>query len=193
MIIRELEREIARLKKLVVTDPLTGLFNRRGFGEESGRLLKAVMSEQKFFRQRKEGLTIKKFSLIIFDLDNFKKLNDSLGHTAGDKALKLVAAMLRRYLRATDIAGRWGGEEFVVALPGDTLADAEVVAEHLRVKLNRLQIKTKKRAVRLSASFGVTELGQAGQSLEDLIERADRAMYQAKHLGKNRVVIFHHH
>ncbi len=175
--IEKLEIELERLKKLVFYDELTGLLNRRGFAEEAGRAFRAV-SFGRAAIERRIGFQIP-FSVLFVDLDDFKKLNDAQGHEAGDKALKKVAGILRAGLRASDIFGRWGGEEFVVALLGATGEAARAVAEKLRRDIV---------GAGLSASIGAASYRKE-KSLAELIDFADKAMYQAKKGGKNRVIV----
>lgn len=174
--IKQLEKELARLQKLVFYDELTGIFNRRGFSEEAGKAFRAV-SFSRIEIERRIGFQIP-FSLLFIDLDDFKKINDTCGHEAGDKALKKVAQVLKTNLRSSDIFGRWGGEEFIVVLLGANANAAKNVAEKLRQDIE----KTK-----LSASIGVVSYGKE-KSLVKLIDFADKAMYRAKKKGKNRVV-----
>jgi two-component system cell cycle response regulator len=120
---------------------------------------------------------------ILFDLDHFKEVNDHFGHAAGDRLLRAMAQEVRRALRPTDLLGRWGGEEFVVLLPETALQSAVDVAERLRYLVAGLPWETGS----LTASFGVAEC-TATDNLGALLRRADRALYEAKRLGRNRVV-----
>lgn len=175
--IEKLETELEHLKKLVYYDELTGILNRRGFTEEAGKAFRAI-SFGRAAIERRIGFQIP-FSVLFIDLDDFKKLNDTRGHEAGDKALKKVAEILRAGLRASDIFGRWGGEEFAVALLGANVDVAKNVAEKLRRDIVEAG---------LSASIGVASY-QKEKSLAELIDFADKAMYQAKKKGKNRVMV----
>lgn len=179
----ELEREIrarkeleAELKRLAATDPLTGLNNRRQYEALFTRELKRV--------QRYGGV----LSLLVIDLDHFKQVNDTYGHSAGDSALQQAAGICRSHLREVDIIGRLGGEEFVVMLPDTALADALVVAERLRQKISAEDFKTPQGRVRLTVSIGVTQCRPGENSIAELIRRADAALYQAKAGGRDRVV-----
>lgn len=175
--IKKLEAELERLQRLVHYDELTEILNRRGFNEEAGKAFRAV-SFGRTEIERRIGFQIP-FSILFIDLDDFKILNDIRGHEAGDKALKKVAEILRLGLRASDIFGRWGGEEFVVALLGANVNAAKAVAEKLRRDIAEAG---------LSASVGVASY-QKEKSLAELIDSADKAMYQAKKKGKNRVIV----
>ncbi|MDE2144479.1 MAG: GGDEF domain-containing protein [Patescibacteria group bacterium] len=183
-----LKKEITVLKHLVYKDPLTGVFNRRGFTEEVERMMAAIEKE------RTHGRSKSKFSLtalgfIMLDIDNFKKLNDTYGHDAGDAALKAVAKTLESHVRQSDFVGRWGGEEFVIALLGANENDCASVAEHLRQEIETQTLKFKNKKMLLSASFGAAEFKRR-DGLENLIKKADKAMYAAKTTGKNQVVKF---
>lgn len=183
-----LKKEITILKHLVYKDPLTGVFNRRGFTEEVERMMAAIEKE------RTHGRSKSKFSLtalgfIMLDIDNFKRLNDTYGHDAGDAALKAVAKTLESHVRQSDFVGRWGGEEFVIALLGANENDCASVAEHLRQEIETQTLKFKNKKMLLSASFGAAEFKRR-DGLESLIKKADKAMYVAKTTGKNQVVKF---
>ena len=183
---KEMQTELARLTKLVYYDDLTGLLNRRGFNEEAGRAFPLV-SYGTTNIERRVGFQIP-FSVIFLDIDNFKALNDTHGHAAGDAALKVVADVLRIHLRTGDLYGRMGGEEFVAAIIGASAHHASTIAEKLRESLEQMQFEWEGVHIPLTASFGVAEY-TTEQTLHGLIGKADRAMYQAKRAGKNRVVV----
>lgn len=151
---------------LAVRDGLTGLFNRRYFNElvniEINRLKRAPSS----------------LSLLMLDIDNFKNYNDNEGHPAGDEVLKKCAKVFRNSVRTMDIVCRYGGEEFVIILPQTDKAGAQIIAERLR-KQAELFLPT-------TVSVGIATLPQDAQSIEDLVQRADDALYQAKKSGKNK-------
>jgi two-component system chemotaxis response regulator CheY len=175
-----LHRMLAREKGLASTDGLTGLLNRRGLYERARHELS---------RSRREASDI---SLVMMDLDDFKRFNDAHGHLAGDRALCLVADALREELRDYDFAGRWGGEEFVVVLPGTGPAQAERAAERIRAAVARLIVPVEGRlAPPLLLSLGVASAcgGREDRDLDTLLEQADAAMYRAKSGGGNRVRI----
>ncbi|OGN08594.1 MAG: hypothetical protein A2750_03395 [Candidatus Yanofskybacteria bacterium RIFCSPHIGHO2_01_FULL_45_42] len=184
--IKKLEVEITRLRKLVYYDELTGLLNRRGFAEEAEREF-ALISRANGPAEKRTGFVIP-FCIIFFDLDNFKKLNDQYGHEAGDEALKLSAKILHGKLRTGDLAGRWGGEEFTVALIGANAERGRVVAEKLRKTFAETGLEYKGQKIEVTGSFGVAEY-KNHPSLGDLINDADRAMYTAKESGRNKVVV----
>jgi diguanylate cyclase (GGDEF)-like protein len=166
--IRQLERENAMLERLSVTDPLTGLSNRRHIRE---RLELAV-------GQAERGIPV---SMVMIDLDHFKSYNDAYGHVAGDQLLMHVGACLRDLVRKTDCAARWGGEEFAVVLTGTPHEGAKVVAEKIRQAIALLPAHRE-----VSASVGICSW-EPGLSSEQLVKRADQALYMAKRTGRNRV------
>jgi diguanylate cyclase (GGDEF)-like protein len=182
-----LENELARLTKLVYYDELTGILNRRGFLEEAEKQFRGI-SFGKTPLERRVGIQIP-FSIVYIDLDDFKKINDSFGHDAGDLALQNVAVVLREQLRASDVFARWGGEEFVVALVGASAESARIAAEKIRQGIESREMKFEGKNFHVTASFGIKAY-QKEKSLTGIIAAADKAMYSAKRLGKNRVVIF---
>ncbi|MCC6934692.1 MAG: GGDEF domain-containing protein [Candidatus Yanofskybacteria bacterium] len=182
--IQELEAEIERLKRLAYSDELTGVLNRRGFLHEAGAEFHLV-SYGMTAVERRVGAQIP-FAVVFCDLDDFKRINDTHGHAAGDLALTTVAAVFQQNLRQGDVIGRWGGEEFVVALIGAGAAYAERIAEKLRAALERAQVVHAGVHIPLTGSFGVAAYEHNG-TLDKLIERADGAMYASKQAGKNRV------
>lgn len=161
---------------LATTDALTGLLNRRAFMEWSTREL------------RQSARYSQPLSLVLLDVDRFKKINDQRGHASGDMVLASVAQVLTAAIRSCDVVARWGGEEFVVALPCTPLADAAEAAERVRQKLQDAVIyDVNRERIPVTASFGVAQL-EPHESVEQLLDRADRAMYGAKNAGRNRVV-----
>jgi diguanylate cyclase (GGDEF)-like protein len=155
------------------TDDLTDLYNRRYFNE---CLIAAISAA------RRHAYPL---SLIMIDLDNFKKVNDTHGHSAGDLVLKSFASLLQEMIRTEDVAARWGGEEFIVLLSHTTCDAAAALAERIRTAFEQQSAGGLKLA--LSASFGVIQLEESDDA-DTLIRRADAALYQAKHEGRNRVV-----
>jgi diguanylate cyclase (GGDEF)-like protein len=126
-----------------------------------------------------------KVALLFLDLDNFKQINDSLGHAAGDRALKLVSRCTLELLRSNDVAGRHGGDEFVLLLRRSSTQDAMLVAERL---VARLQAQAHMYSLPpLSLSFGIVQM-RDGESIDDTLQRADQALYEAKRLGRSRAV-----
>ncbi len=174
-----------KLEQLANIDPLTGIYNRRPFIE---------ICEQELF---KSGSTGEAFSLIMFDLDHFKQINDRHGHAAGDEVLCAVVEKLRNSVRNIDTVGRWGGEEFVALLPRADSNAALIVAQRLRYHVESITIATRqrgeidgKKAITVTISIGVaTYAGQNGTvDINDLLHQCDTAMYQAKAEGRNRIV-----
>lgn len=175
----QLREANARLEHLAATDSLTGLPNKRVFMDALTRDIAAA--------DRAET----DVSLVFLDADHFKKVNDTYGHQTGDEVLRTIAEILRRGLRASDLAARYGGEEFVLLLPGTPPPGARVVAERMRAALAATSIQGPAGTFRVTASFGVAGVkGPGCKALgEFLVERADQALYQAKHAGRNRVVV----
>ena len=172
----ELERSNAELERLATIDELTGVCNRRRFLE---------LAEGELRRSRRYDRPL---TLIMFDLDRFKRLNDSHGHAAGDAVLSEAAACAAAGLRETDCLARYGGEEFVVLLSESTAQQGRAVAERMRAALEGLAVEHGDREHRFTASFGVATLETGDADIEALLERADRALYEAKNAGRNRVV-----
>lgn len=177
-----LESEVKRreeladeLRKIATTDVLTGLHTRRHVLELGGL-------EEK--RRRRHGGNL---SLVLIDIDHFKKVNDSHGHAAGDEVLKRFAGVCRTVFREIDLIGRFGGEEFLVILPATGLDNACDIAERLRCQTENETITLQGNGVRITVSIGVTELLETDPSLEHAISRADLALYRAKNAGRNRV------
>jgi diguanylate cyclase len=174
--VRMLETELRRLSEEVSTDVLTEVANRRGlmqaFDVETARL------------DRQGG----ELAIGLLDIDNFKKLNDTLGHSVGDMALKTLAGHVQKQLRAVDIVARFGGEEFVVLLPGVPVDEAQVTLTRLQRTLSASLFMHDGREVFVTFSAGVTRF-RPGEPLESALERADEALYEAKRTGKNRTCI----
>ena len=180
--------KIKELEQLITKDPLTKVLNRRGFVELAEKFIK----ETRFHKENPDQRThfiIDSMSLIFMDIDNFKKINDTYGHEIGDKILKYVSSLVSEKLRISDFVGRWGGEEIIVALIGAGEKDANLKAKELRKAIkSRVKIPNFKDLV-VTVSIGVAQQ-ESGLSLENLIERADKAMYKAKTTGKDKVVKF---
>ena len=174
--VRELETELRRLSDEASTDALTQIANRRG-------LMQAFELEQA--RAVREAAPL---AVGLLDIDNFKRLNDSLGHAAGDQALVALADHVRRSLRPVDVVARYGGEEFVVLLPGTPVAEAQVVLTRLQRLLSASLFMHDGQEVFVTFSAGVTTY-RDGEAVEEALERADEALYEAKRTGKNRTCI----
>lgn len=166
-------RQSARLSELAVTDPLTGAFNRRHLQQEVKR---AYLTYQRYQRPA---------TLLLLDVDYFKRVNDEFGHDVGDRALCTIVEMMQARLRLVDLVFRYGGEEFVVLLPETDEAHAIYVAEELRSKIEQAKIIPSRN---LTVSIGVCDVLQA-DSIDHWQNQCDRALYQAKSEGRNRVVI----
>jgi diguanylate cyclase (GGDEF)-like protein len=167
---------VQKLEELAQIDGLTGVYNRRHFIE---------LATTEMYRLQRFGGAI---SLIMLDVDHFKRINDSHGHAAGDAALTMVVNSLRVKLRQSDIIGRFGGEEFFIMLPQTDPKAAAIVTERLRAALERQQFDYEGSEIRLTASFGITGVvSPAWSPLEDLIRCADKATYEAKSMGGNRI------
>jgi diguanylate cyclase (GGDEF)-like protein len=175
-LVGRLDETQKRLKHIAVTDELTGLKNRRHIMEQMNK---------EYQRAVRTGGTL---SLIILDIDYFKKVNDSLGHAFGDRVLRAVAQEMQGGLRSYDLLGRIGGEEFLIASPGSTLDDAAGLAERIRQKIKIRKISHKTHEITVTVSAGVTSLGEQDATADAILQRADEALYLAKQQGRDRVV-----
>ena len=176
---RELQQSLEREQLLARTDDLTDLYNRRYFFKHAAR-------------EFRDALHYKRpLSIIMFDVDGFKRINDSFGHLAGDKALALVAQVTAAQVRAIDVLARYGGDEFVILLPQTSAQQALAIAERVRASVAASRLETDRRAIALTLSMGIAEIIHTLQdeSVESVIHRADEAMYNAKQAGSNRIVI----
>lgn len=164
------------LNLLSQTDGLTQL-NNRAYWE------KCLANEfERFVRTQHSS------SLIMLDIDHFKRVNDSYGHTAGDRVLVQVARLIRRIIRTTDIAGRYGGEEFGILLPNTNAADAEILAERLRYEIEMTAISYEEQNLFVSISLGIAAANNDYPSYLDWLKNADQALYEAKQKGRNQFV-----
>jgi diguanylate cyclase (GGDEF)-like protein len=170
----------ARLYELATIDGLTGLYVRRYF---DSRLREELERSKRFGAP---------FSIVLLDIDDFKKTNDTFGHALGDRVLREVAQSMKRNLRGVDIAARYGGEEFAFILPRTGIVDAHAVAERIRHDVADVRIAHDGRVVRVTASLGISCYPDSapGHDVTLLIERADIALYRAKTSGKNRVELY---
>ncbi len=176
-LIRQRDAALAALERASVTDPLTDLANRRGFSASAEATLAAC-------RRRGEAIAV-----VMFDLDRFKSINDGHGHAAGDVVLRETAAVLRQHVRAGDVAGRLGGEEFAVLLPGMDAAQAAALADRLRAKISQAVPHPAGHGATVTASAGVALVEGSEGGMEAALNAADRALYTAKEAGRDRVAI----
>ncbi len=174
---RDLVAANARLDMLASTDPLTGLLNRRRFMELAAA------------EQLRAGRHQRPLSLLLIDLDHFKRVNDQHGHRMGDAVLRTAAAILSGAIRGSDLAARFGGEELVLLLPETDLAGAAGMAERLRQAFAATTTSLDGKDVRVTASLGVAAWRGPGESLDALLHRADQALYAAKHAGRDKVMV----
>ena len=174
----ELESANDQLAKLSRTDRLTGL-NNRGHWEECLR-----NEFSRCLRTRQAS------SLVMFDIDHFKKINDTCGHQAGDEVIRVVAQVMRDSIRATDIAGRYGGEEFGVILPVTTASDSRVMAERMRTRIEQTTVVYDDEAIHFTVSLGIAEFSEKMTGHTDWLSQADQALYQAKGGGRNQTFIY---
>ncbi len=168
--IHDLENEKEMYQKLSTIDALTGVMNRYGIGQFIGAL----------------GITRVSASVIVIDLDHFKRINDERGHAMGDRVLRTMGEILRSSIRNTDAVGRWGGEEFVLVCPGASMSDATDLAEKLRHRVLQTNF-IPEHPLPITASFGVATSSE-DQGFEDTFRQADQALYLAKNRGRNCVV-----
>ncbi|MET0378394.1 MAG: diguanylate cyclase [Spongiibacteraceae bacterium] len=175
---RQLEQAQVELLQLSRTDRLTQLWSR-GYWEE--RLHEEFMRSQRF------GEPV---SLVMFDIDHFKHINDTYGHPVGDEAIRLVARVLRESSREIDICGRYGGEEFTAILPGTDVAGAFHYCERLRQRIEESSITARNQTVKFTSSFGVAEIDDETRDGHAWLERADQALYRAKTSGRNQTRVF---
>jgi diguanylate cyclase (GGDEF)-like protein len=165
------EKYKKELEHLIITDSLTGIYNRRYFN----KILKKEISRAQRYEHD--------LSLIMFDIDHFKKVNDTYGHNIGDEVLIEYTKLIKTQLRDTDVFCRIGGEEFMIILPHVNLNEAEKIAEKLRV-----QIQESKKILPITMSFGVVQY-VLGEDSEHIYKRVDEALYKAKESGRNKVVV----
>jgi len=165
---KSMEKE---LRSLAITDPLTGAYNRRHFQDEMQR---EISRSERYAHP---------FSLIMFDIDHFKVVNDRFGHEVGDRVLKELTAMIRGRIRTADLLARWGGEEFMILLANTKLRSAVRLAEDL---LKQMQAGTFSGVGRVTASFGVAAY-RKGEGIDDILTRVDNLMYKAKRGGRSRL------
>ena len=165
-----------KMETMATTDGLTGLTNHRTFQQRFADLLERA--------QRHNG----KVALLLCDIDHFKNVNDGYGHPVGDEVLRRVARVLQEVPRKIDIPARYGGEEFAVLLDNVDVVQAKAVAERLRIEISKVVVETDKGPLSVTESVGIAGFPDDGRDRATLIERADLALYHAKHTGRNRVV-----
>ncbi|MEN8303273.1 MAG: GGDEF domain-containing protein [Campylobacterota bacterium] len=170
-----LEESYKKLEKLSSTDPLTLVHNRRKIEE--------ILSREIGLSKRYD----KQLALILFDIDDFKKINDMLGHNGGDKVLQKIAKEIKASIRESDYIGRWGGEEFLIVIPEIDHESVKVMTEKIRILVQEMGCST---INNITCSFGITLLDKESDSIESLINKADIAMYRAKEKGKNCIVSY---
>jgi diguanylate cyclase (GGDEF)-like protein len=175
---REREEAVAKLQEYANRDGLTGIANRRYF--------EARLSDE-FIRWQRYGGEL---SVLLFDLDHFKQINDQFGHAVGDSVLRVMAQRVGSAVRAQDIFGRFGGEEFALLLPCTPLDDALIVAEKIRTTIEEMPVEADGVRVSVTASIGGAAARPGLPSFELLINEADAALYSAKRQGRNRCVAF---
>ena len=171
----DLELSIKNTEKMARTDVLTGLNNRRAFFDTAPSLLNNCHAKEL------------PASIVMFDVDYFKKINDEFGHAGGDVALQHVAKLIESELRKSDICCRFGGEEFAILLPNTSLDEANIVAEKLRALIASSPVSFSRNQIPITASFGVAD---TGDTIDEILNNADHAMYRAKKDGRNLVASY---
>jgi diguanylate cyclase (GGDEF)-like protein len=174
----ELKKAMARLAESSNRDGLTGIYNRRYLEQR----LSAEFDRCRRYRDH--------FSFVLFDLDHFKRINDTYGHLAGDEVLCVVSRRIDELLRSVDVMARYGGEEFGVILPATAMQSARILAERIRLVIEREPVEYKGIPIPVTASIGIAEFEAAAPSHEHLIRCADVALYHAKASGRNRVACY---
>ncbi len=175
---KELQEVIKQTEEIARTDVLTGLQNRRAFFDRGG----LVAEQAKRYKH--------KYSIIMLDLDWFKKINDTYGHLAGDQVLIATAGTIKDIVRITDISARIGGEEFAILMPESSAETAVELAERLRLAIEKLAVLVDGNILNITASFGIAEYTDETCSIEDILRNADKALYLAKDQGRNKVSLF---
>ncbi|MCB1189088.1 MAG: diguanylate cyclase [Leptospiraceae bacterium] len=168
--------ETMKMEQLATTDSLTGIMNRRFF-------LQAI--DKEIERTQRYG---NRFSLIILDIDHFKKVNDTYGHSAGDEVIVSITQIVNKNLRKVDIFARYGGEEFIICLPETDYPNAMNVAERIRQNIEDNFIPYDDKKISCTVSIGVTNFHENGDTYDKIFQRADAALYLAKNQGRNQVV-----
>ncbi len=172
---RTIQEEKVRAEAIARIDPLTGLNNRRAFYEVSKPYWNATV------RKNRDA------SVILLDVDHFKRINDTYGHDKGDRVLVAIAVVLAQSARESDVVARWGGEEFILFLPETSRAEAALTAERLRMAIAQASVEMTNESISFTASFGVAQRSVTTTTIDDLIAQADKLLYFAKSTGRNKV------
>ncbi|ABA89536.1 diguanylate cyclase [Syntrophotalea carbinolica DSM 2380] len=175
---KELETQKKIAENLARLDPLTGLSNRRAFFEYG------LLLENQIARHHHH------FSIIMLDIDHFKKINDCYGHEMGDEALKTLAEHLNAIVRSSDILGRLGGEEFAIIMPHASSEEAAIMSERLKTAISKIVLSDNEQRIRFTVSFGIAECNEKITSFQQVLNNADKALYQAKNEGRNTFRIY---
>jgi diguanylate cyclase (GGDEF)-like protein len=184
--IAELESKVHSLENELIHDKLTSAKTRGYFEEKSKEYLDFAGKVRD--GKRRDWAGFRDISFLFFDIDHFKKINDTYGHDVGDKVLKEFASVVKNSLRVGDIFARWGGEEFVVILLGSNEMDSKVKADEIRKKVEDMTFDNPSE-LKITVSIGVAEF-DGDIAFENLIKNADNALYKAKDTGRNKVVVF---
>ncbi|WP_151952168.1 GGDEF domain-containing protein, partial [Aliarcobacter butzleri] len=171
------DKNIEKLQYNASYDFLTKIFNRKTYFE---------ISEEIFELSKRQN---EPFSILLIDIDHFKRINDTYGHLIGDEVLKFVSSNISKLLRKSDILGRYGGEEFIVTLPNTKLDNAKTIAEKINKYIYDNHYVNETYNLQLSVSVGIAQIKKE-TNLTDLIHKADEALYKAKNYGRNRVVVY---
>lgn len=174
----QLQLVLSEVQRMATIDSLTGVLNRRCLFD---------LAQREFERSQRYGSV---FTLLMLDVDHFKPINDTYGHRVGDEVLKSLTQAIQRSLRQVDQFGRYGGEEFVIVLPESPLNIARQVGDRLRVVSSQLSIPTETDPISLTVSIGIAAYDPNDKAVEDIFERADRALYQAKAQGRDRCCVW---
>lgn len=166
-----------QIYKQAYTDELSGMGNRRAFYEQAEAEIKLATLDDK------------PLAALMIDIDHFKNINDRFGHAVGDDAIKKLASIILGIIRDADVEGRIGGEEFGIVTPNTGLKGAEDLAERIRLGVESFELSAGEEAIKLTVSIGIAAFESDGDSLSSLMLRADEALYKAKHLGRNQVVV----
>jgi diguanylate cyclase (GGDEF)-like protein len=173
---QQLEEANFLLNQLAICDPLTNLYDRRHFLD---------LAETEFLRSQRSG---RPFSLLLMDIDHFKLVNDNYGRLAGDAVIRMVSAVALRSMRTTDTVARFGGEEYIVLLPDTNVAQASQLAERIRASIATSLLHIADRMIAVTLSIGCAQI-DADRTLNQLLERVDKALYTAKATARDRVVV----